>query len=401
MWSSRSRLEQEFDAHPERVPRHKIFISHSGKQKDFAEQLCTDLEACNYLPFFDNRPHSLPKGQEFPSRIFQAASECFLAIVLLSHDFLSAELSKWPMLELAAFVRARKASQHVQILPILLGDLLPQDLKEPKRCWSKHWKKWAKWDTRIKCSEWESALSALSPLNMVLQSKFDGEVALRQNIVSTVLSLIPPDVRPDVSHVQGKELLYKEIMTRFLEAGNSESGRACHLVFGNGNIEPQLQLALRQLTGANQDYLHMHINSAAEGWTCLKQRMARQRVFLALDNESDKPESWEVAKKVLHGIEYKVNSMVLVTARSKDTLKKVLGIPESCCLHCPFITTEDAEKIVLNHIGLQNMEILTEEQRHILQKAVEMCDFGGFHPMALKVLATQLGRSPSPGNFPQ
>ncbi|MCO5551347.1 hypothetical protein L7F22_004848 [Adiantum nelumboides] len=219
-------------------------------------------------------------------------------------------------------------------------------------------------------------------------------------------------------------------MTRFLEAGNSESGscknarivglygiagvgkttacmvladllnrefqgRACHLVFGNGNIEPQLQLALRQLTGANQDYLHMHINSAAEGWTCLKQRMARQRVFLALDNESDKPESWEVAKKFLHGIEYKVNSMVLVTARSKDTLKKVLGIPESCCLHCPFITTEDAEKIVLNHIGLQNMEILTEEQRHILQKAVEMCDFGGFHPMALKVLATQLGRSPS------
>ncbi|KAI5066620.1 hypothetical protein GOP47_0019244 [Adiantum capillus-veneris] len=424
--SFRSRLDQEFDGHPERLPKHKIFISHSGKQKDFAEQLCKDLEACNHFPFFDKRPHSLPKGQEFPSRIFKAASECFLAIVLLSEDFLN---SKWPLLELVAFVRAKKASQNVQILPVLLGSLQPHDLKDTAKL-SKHWKKWAKCDTRIHCSELKAAVRALKVVNMLAQSKFDGEVALRSDIVSTVLSMIPPDVRPDVSHVQGKEHLYKEIMTRFSDIGFGKShlcknarivgvygiagvgkstmcmvlahllnrefqGRVCHLAFGSSNIELQLHLALRQLTGASQEFVQRHINNAAEGWTCLKERMPRQRVFLALDNESDKPQSWEMAKNFLYGLEYHVNSIVLVTSRSKDVLEKVLGIPESCCMHCPYVTAEDAVKIVLDHNGLQNIEVLTEEQRYILHKAVEMCDFGGFHPMALKVLATQLGRNPS------
>ncbi|MCO5547895.1 hypothetical protein L7F22_001347 [Adiantum nelumboides] len=70
----------------------------------------------------------------------------------------------------------------------------------------------------------------------------------------------------------GINLNYSDFINAF-KRPSVLAGRAGHLVFGNGNIETQLQLAPRQLTGAIHDYLHMHINSAAEGWTCLMQRM--------------------------------------------------------------------------------------------------------------------------------
>ncbi|KAI5059214.1 hypothetical protein GOP47_0025533 [Adiantum capillus-veneris] len=174
--------------------------------------------------------------------------------------------------------------------------------------------------------------------------------------------------------------------------------KTCHVEFGEeqrdqyGLLKIQHQV-LKQLTEANQDYSQIHIDHEAKGWTCLKERMPKQQVFLALDNISER--NRDVAKDFLYGFEYHVNSIVLVTSRSKDVLEK-LGIPERCCMHCPCVTAEEGLKIVLNHVGLNNIEVLRKEQRHIIQKTVEMCNFGGqLHPMALNVLAAQLGMNPS------
>jgi hypothetical protein len=74
-------------------PNHKIFLSHSGVQKDFVEQLCEDLEGCKHFPFFDKRPSSLPKGKRFAKLILKAAQQCQMAVVVLSEDYVT---SKWP-----------------------------------------------------------------------------------------------------------------------------------------------------------------------------------------------------------------------------------------------------------------------------------------------------------------
>ena len=34
-------------------PKHKVFLSHSGAQKDFVEQLCVDLQRLDRYPFID------------------------------------------------------------------------------------------------------------------------------------------------------------------------------------------------------------------------------------------------------------------------------------------------------------------------------------------------------------
>lgn len=75
---------------------HDIFLSHSGKQKGFVNDLHIRLSS-SHTVFFDITDHSLPPAQKFPPRIFEAARKCKLALVVLSNDFV---VSYWPMLEL-------------------------------------------------------------------------------------------------------------------------------------------------------------------------------------------------------------------------------------------------------------------------------------------------------------
>ena len=90
---------------PRLEPKHKIFLSHSGTQKNFTAQLCEDLIRVSHFPFFDKRPDSLPKGKEFPSLLFKAARQCWVAILVLPEEFFTR--SKWPMVELNEFVQAQ------------------------------------------------------------------------------------------------------------------------------------------------------------------------------------------------------------------------------------------------------------------------------------------------------
>ena len=78
--------------------KHKVFLSHSGVQKDFVEQLCVDLERCDIYPFFDKRQRSLPIGEEFPNLIFEAIGQCEVGVLVFLEEFFCE--TKWPMLEL-------------------------------------------------------------------------------------------------------------------------------------------------------------------------------------------------------------------------------------------------------------------------------------------------------------
>ena len=80
------------------------------------EQLNVDLSKVHHFgTFFDKDDASLPKGEQFPQKIFDAAKQCELTIVVVSSDYF---MRKWPMLELASFVEAQKTRPELKILPV-------------------------------------------------------------------------------------------------------------------------------------------------------------------------------------------------------------------------------------------------------------------------------------------
>jgi hypothetical protein len=81
-----------------------VFLSHSGRQKDFVEQLYVDLKRAGINVFFDKK--SLVKGKEFPEHLRKEASTCKIAVAVLSEDFFTA--SSWPMAEIITSVEAEK-----------------------------------------------------------------------------------------------------------------------------------------------------------------------------------------------------------------------------------------------------------------------------------------------------
>lgn len=183
-------------------PKHKVFLSHSGAQKDFVEQLCVDLERCDRYPFFDKRRDSLPIGKEFPKLIFEAIRQCEVGVVVLSDEFFTR--SKWPMLELTAMVKNSK----LEIIPVYLGITLDQ-VRDPEQQyrWRTIWQGWAEKDEhRIRIEEWDEALKALGPLNSLLY-KGGGEVGFRDNIVEAICKCVRPLSRWKVSHIKGRQRL--------------------------------------------------------------------------------------------------------------------------------------------------------------------------------------------------
>ena len=167
------------------MPKHTIFLSHSGAQKNFVEQLCEDLERARQAPFFDKRPDSLPKGEKFAQLIFQAAQQCQLAIVVMSEEYFSR--SKWPMLELAAFVQAPKCT----ILPLFYGISCKEfGDGERRQRWFERWEKWAREDPRIQVEVWKEALHELDRRNGMEYVEAIGEVAYRKDVVATACSIV-------------------------------------------------------------------------------------------------------------------------------------------------------------------------------------------------------------------
>ena len=183
-----------------------MFLSHSGAQKSFVEQLCVDLERCDRYPFFDRRRYSLPIGENFPKLIFEAIEHCEVGVVILSEEFFTR--SKWPMLELVAMTKNSQKNK-LKIIPVFLSISLEQvkDAKNQKN-WQSVWRGWKQKDKRIDIEGWCEALKALGPINSLV---FDGanEVSFRKKIVEAVCDVVLPEARWKDSHVQGRLRLCK------------------------------------------------------------------------------------------------------------------------------------------------------------------------------------------------
>ena len=193
------------------------------------------MERWGYNPFFDIRDDSLPKGKKFPELIFRAARQCRVAILILSEAFFTD--TKWPMLELEAFVDAQeknseKKSPELYILPVYL-ELTRVECKdnENRKRWQKKWEEMEKLEVAERMKEmgesekvkleaeievarkkgvsraqkWKDALKVLGPSNGIEYERSSRQDGLIDGIVRAVRDLLrPPNMASDTS-IQGKK----------------------------------------------------------------------------------------------------------------------------------------------------------------------------------------------------
>ena len=183
--------------------KHKVFLSHSGKDKAFVGHLDQRLRSVNHYPFFDVREDSLPLGEKFADILLQASKQCQLAIVVVSDDFF---MSKWPMLELASFVEAKNGvNPEMKILPLFYKLTIDQfqDL-ERRMVWFERWERLKESDARLDILSWKNALRVLGGHNGVVHwGPVQKEHEYIESIVQTVFRSVPPDVLYVDSHVKG------------------------------------------------------------------------------------------------------------------------------------------------------------------------------------------------------
>ncbi|KAG0598142.1 hypothetical protein M758_12G049500 [Ceratodon purpureus] len=404
--------------------KHKVFLSHSGAQKDFVEQLRVDLERCDRYPFFDKRRSSLPIGEKFPKLIFDAIEQCRVGVVVLSKEFFTK--SKWPMLELNAMVKEfKKPSSRIKIIPIfyLISVAEFKDI-EIQNQWTLQWKKWSGKDHRIDLEEWKDALKVLASINSLVMKRGCGDVQFRDEIVVEVCGLVTPETRWDDSHVQGRSRSCKVIQDKMDQVLTNSNSRlctvglygmggigkttiskalcnelalkfcdnVCHIELGSGSELELLGKALKKLSRIRHDVLDK-LDDIELGCAYLRKQLCTQPIFLALDNVHDDFKTLEVAQTYLKA-SYGSGSIVLVTARSLSVLKK-LNLDEGNCLEMPELEENEAKTLFLSYADLPSRH---EVDEGLLNDCIERCHFlkgdgrsRHYHPLALKVLGQQLG----------
>ncbi|KAG0621673.1 hypothetical protein M758_3G039500 [Ceratodon purpureus] len=403
-------------------PKHQIFLSHSGAQKSFVEQLCVDLERCDRHPFLDKRRESLPIGSEFPSLIFQAIEQCLVGVVILSHEFFT---SKWPMLELVAMTNFKKRKPDYVIMPVLLGISLSecQDLDNHRK-WLSTWRTWADSDSRIDMKDWENALKLFGPTNALKFNSDLGELKFREEIVEAICQLVPPETKLEDFHVQGRSRLCKVVREKIKQSKISLAygvrvvgvygvggigkttickamcndlskeyrGRVAHVELESRPEDELLKDMLRRLTGTKPELIGAM--NTDEYRNRLQRDMTNIGVFLAIDNASGATSKQALT---LLRAKYGPGSVVLVTARSIDVLKS-LRINESECIAMPELEIDEAKALFLYHAAcIPNTH--NEADEELISSCVQRCCFrkgGGisyhYHPLALQALGEQLGR---------
>ncbi|KAI5078742.1 hypothetical protein GOP47_0006413 [Adiantum capillus-veneris] len=396
-----------------------IFLSHSGKQKPFVENLYNALRRVNHKAFFDQ--HSLPKGSTFPQRIKTAALGCELGVVVLSEDFLT---SKWPMVELEILVLQR--GPKAKVLP-LFYKLGPADLGSPANLtrWQQVWKEQFGASVDI-IDNWSKALRSLKAFHGEKFTQGTSETAYINTVVRSLCKVVPSPVPEDLSQIQGLHHLAKvvagqfeelrlrqceeacliglhgigglgkttvcKIMTNFYSA--EYPGRCHHLEFPtDGNDMPQIvqgcKKALKELTHLSDELLLNKVDKFDQVIQLMKEHFSQLDVFLAIDNVWES--SSEAANRILRAC-FSANSKILLTSRSDEVLKDLLrGHNNACVRPLAALEQEEAFHIVKEAFRGDDTDSLENFRDEVGGGIMQRFKFAGnYHALALKALGGHL-----------
>ncbi|KAG0581319.1 hypothetical protein KC19_4G242500 [Ceratodon purpureus] len=398
--------------------KHKIFLSHSGAQKGFVEQLCVDLEARGYFfPFLDQRHHSLPKGKDFVPLIEEAARLCHVAVMVLSNEFLC---SKWPMIELVEFHAAQQAGNHqLNMLP-LFYKLSVDDLDEKtiENRWMPIWIQHASKDKRIDVTKWSAAVTALRRANgLIFHKNAMSKVAYRKDVVQLISRLSPPDLLNDSSRdMVGYDRMCQIVSSQFVQditvgapvlglhgtSGLGKStlckalcdyfsgkflGRVCHVELGEtfrmakvshsgldeASKMKRQHLMLQKLCSFDKGLLS-RITDTGQGLKQMREFMKREPVFLAIDNVTNDESSRKEAHAYLT-VGFHAESRIIITSRSEVVVQDLLpGV--KFCMPMPSLSVNEAGSIFLRSAApMKSIFMLTDEERRIVGLCIEQCLF--------------------------
>lgn len=426
---------------PELETKHRIFLSHSGAQKPFVEQLCENLDGQSQYAFFDQRDDSLPKGKKFALLILDAAKKCEVAVVVLSREYLT---SKWPMLELAEFVRAMGSeNKSLTLLPLFyqasVEDLSDKSIEEK---WRPVWKKRFGSDSRVNLEKWAAAIRELRRVNGPrLEQYGSSEVKYRAAIAKIIFRLAPPDFPYHTSNVFGGGRICEILAGKFLPHDricaqvvglfgmgglgkttmskslcnhfNTEFlGRVCYIEIKNGESDLERQrMVMIKLLRLDKDFLLQNVSDISQGWSLLQSRMKAHPVFLVIDNVSHDEESKEEVRNYLN-VKHNPDSKIMVISRSSNVVEDLLGEPRFCCM-IPCLKREEAAKIFLQRAAPQvEYSAITAEEKRVVISCIkeELFSFPGrmqtdlngempsscqnkarhYHPMTLRALGVYL-----------
>ncbi|KAG0561020.1 hypothetical protein KC19_9G031300 [Ceratodon purpureus] len=423
-------------------PKHDIFLSHSGQEKAFVEQLYHDLRRVNQRAFFDQDSNCLAKAEKFAREIIDAAGRCRVGVVVVSEGYLT---SKWPMLELSRCVEC-----GVKVFPLFFK-LSPSDLKgnEVETKWKQSWRQLVeRGEVKEEVLEsWSKAVKELRSSNGLEYGKFaNSEYKYRCAVVEEICKLWPPRVKcsTDVpqDEIQGYERLCKVASSMFTEVkvvGRDEEihrylglygmggvgkttlckamcsysqgefgDRVCYVELPSEQVNEgiarnerlaRLKRALQRLGGCDRSVIDIISEEGIqEGWECLKDGLIRNQrpVFLAIDNVGDCEASRSEARKYLN-VGLPSGSKVLVTARSQEILRSVLGETEYC-KPIPRLEWLEAATLFLSYAApwVLSVSLLRAEEREIVERCVSECRFkdigydqsSQYHPLVLRALGT-------------
>lgn len=121
---------------------YDIFLSHSGAQKEFVEQVFIEFaqQYGHCSVFFDK--DSIKHGDSIESNIVENAKTCMIAVAVLSEEYFTR--SKAPMLELVASYTASMNGNGVPCLLPVFFELRPEHVKDSvnQRNWISTWAEW-------------------------------------------------------------------------------------------------------------------------------------------------------------------------------------------------------------------------------------------------------------------
>ncbi|KAI5062903.1 hypothetical protein GOP47_0021450 [Adiantum capillus-veneris] len=304
-----------------------IFLSHSGKQKDFVTDLYQALLRVRHRPFFDKDTTglSLPPGRDYSVRIFQACHGCKMAVVVLSHDYIE---NLWPMLELQEFF----LHDPERLIYPLFYELRPADLSNGKNMkrwkdrWSKSRRRWHqrmvelqnflgpeglkinldidKWEENLKKLQYRSGEVRLCPGNCdqylcyasTASASFNGKDIKGMDMMrQEIVNLLERQSRGCNNSIEiavakvgvhgiggfGKSTLCKSLADFFAD---KFCGKSWWLEFPSSvtdsymNLVEQIKAILPSLSSQSD------VSNLEQAMAALEAGLQRNKVFLALDN---------------------------------------------------------------------------------------------------------------------